>query len=190
MFVFKKNYYLIIESIKDIDLSNIKISNKFNIIYRNLKQLDEINDLLRFRKICKSKRINFYISNDTKLASIMKADGLYISAYNDDLRLSRLKNSKYMMIGSAHNNREINIKILQGCSEIIFSRLFETSYSHKKGYLGIVKFNILQSSIHKNLVPLGGINLTNLNKLNLVNCQSFTVKSEVKKKPAILSRLF
>ena len=35
MFIFKK-YLLIIESTKHIDLKNIKITNKFIIIYRNL----------------------------------------------------------------------------------------------------------------------------------------------------------
>ena len=37
MFILKKKYFLIIESIKDINLKNIKKRNKFIIIYRNLK---------------------------------------------------------------------------------------------------------------------------------------------------------
>ena len=37
MFILKKKYFLIIESIKDIDLKNIKKRNKFVIIYRNKK---------------------------------------------------------------------------------------------------------------------------------------------------------
>ena len=39
MFTIKKNYFLLIENIKDIDLKNIKIRNKFSIIYRNNKKL-------------------------------------------------------------------------------------------------------------------------------------------------------
>ena len=35
MFAYKNKYFLIIENIKDIDLRNIKIRNKFIIIYRN-----------------------------------------------------------------------------------------------------------------------------------------------------------
>ena len=31
MFILKNKYYLIIESIKDIDLKNIKIRNKFSL---------------------------------------------------------------------------------------------------------------------------------------------------------------
>ena len=55
---------------------------------------------------------------------LLNADGLYISAFNKDLRLSRFKNSKYKIIGSIHNIKELNIKINQGCTYFLFSRLF------------------------------------------------------------------
>jgi len=43
MFAFKKKYFLIIESIKDIDLRDIKKNNKLIIIYRNYnKNVDKI----------------------------------------------------------------------------------------------------------------------------------------------------
>ena len=43
MFILKKKYFLIIENIKDIDLKNIKIRNKFSIIYRNKKKIDKFS---------------------------------------------------------------------------------------------------------------------------------------------------
>ena len=61
MISFKNKYFLIIESIKDIDLSNIKISNKFIIIYRNKKIIDDIDKLLQFRDIVKLKEYNFLL---------------------------------------------------------------------------------------------------------------------------------
>ena len=191
MFAFKKKYFLIIESIKDINLSNKKKVNKFNIIYRGKKDTDNIKDLLEFRRFCKQKRITFFVTNNLKLASILKADGIYISAYNRDLSINRIKRLKYKLIGSAHNIKEINIKILQGCQEILFSRLFKTTYLEKPNFFGIVRYNLLKSHLFKKeLVPLGGIRLSNLNKLKLIRCDSFAVLSEVKKKPAIISRLF
>ena len=94
-------------------------------------------------------------------------------------------------MGSAHNLKELNIKVLQGCKYLIFSRLFVTNYKEKKGNLGIIKFNLFKLSRKENLVPLGGIKLTNLNKLSLVNSNSFALMSEIKKKPAkVFSRLF
>ncbi len=191
MFAFKNKYFLIIESIKDINLRNIKLINKYIIIYRNKGKIENIDDLMKFRMNCRSKKIDFFVTNDCKLVTLLKADGLYISAYNSNLRLVKLKKSNYKIIGSAHNIKEVNIKILQGCSEIIFSRLFKVSYTLKKGYLGVVKFNLFRLSRERNLVPLGGINLSNLNKLKMVKSNSFALLSEIKKKPTkLISRLF
>ena len=86
MFTKKNKYFLLIENIKDIDLKNIKIRNKFFIIYRNNKKIDEFSDLLKFRKICKLKTIKFYIANDIKLAILLKSDGIYLSSFNKELK--------------------------------------------------------------------------------------------------------
>ena len=191
MFTYKNKYFLIIESIKDIDLRNIKLINKYIIIYRNNGKIENIDKLIRFRRNCKSKKIDFYISNDEKLTTDLRADGLYISAHNTNLRLAKLKKSNYKIIGSAHNIKELNIKLLQGCSAIIFSRLFKVSHPSKKGFLGIIKFNLFKLSRKENLVPLGGINVSNLTKLKMVRSNSFALLSEIKKKPAkLFNRLF
>ena len=191
MFTFKNKYFLIIESIKDIDLRNIKLINRYIIIYRNTHKIENIDKLVRFRRYCKSKKIDFYVSNDEKLTSDLKADGLYISAHNRNLRLAKLKKSNYKIIGSAHNIKELNIKMVQGCSSIIFSRLFKVSDPLKKGFLGVIKFNLFKLSRKENLVPLGGINLSNLTKLKMVKSNSFALLSEIKKKPAkLFNRLF
>ena len=191
MFTFKNKYFLIIENIKDIDLRNIKLTNRYAIIYRNSRKIENVDKLLKFRRYCKSKRIDFYVSNDEKLVSDLKADGLYISAHNRSLRLSKLKKSNYKIIGAAHDFKELHIKSLQGCTSVIFSRLFKVSHPFKQGFLGVVKFNLFRLTRRENLVPLGGINLYNLNKLNIVKCNSFALLSEVKKKPAkIFNRLF
>ena len=191
MFTFKNKYFLIIENIRDIDLKNIKLINRYIIIYRNTNKIENIDNLIRFRRYCRSKKIDFYISNDEKLTSDLKADGLYISAHNKNLRLAKLKKSNFKIIGSAHNIKELNIKMLQGCSSIIFSRLFEVSSPFKKGFMGVIKFNLFRLSRKENLVPLGGINLSNLNKLKMVQSNSFALLSAIKKKPAkLFNRLF
>ena len=191
MFTFKNKYFLIIENTKDIDLKNIKLINKYIIIYRNTNKIENIDNLIRFRRYCRSKKIDFYISNDEKLTSQLKADGLYISAYNKNLRLAKLKRSNFKIIGSAHNIKELNIKMLQGCSSVVFSRLFKVSSPFKKGFMGVIKFNLFRLSRKENLVPFGGINLSNLNKLKMVKSSSFALLSEIKKKPAkLFNRLF
>ncbi len=187
MLLFKNKYFFIIESTRDIDLKNIKNSNKFSIIYRSKNIAENKENLMKFRKNCKTKKIDFYISNNIKLGNDLKADGIYISAHNKNLNISQLKNFNFKVVGSAHNIKEINVKKLQGCSSIIISRLFETSYKYKKGFLGVVRFNLLSLSRQENLIPLGGIKLSNLNKLNIVKCNSIALSSEIIKKPVIFS---
>ena len=124
MFILKNKYFLIIESIKDFDLENIKIRNKFFIIYRNNKNIDKLDDLLKYRQKCKLKAIKFYVANNIKLAIILKSDGVYLSSFNKDLRFLNYKKPNFEIIGSAHNFKEISFKIKQGCSSILLSKLF------------------------------------------------------------------
>ena len=190
MFIFKKKYYFIIESIKDIELRKIKKKNKIVIIYRNEKSKDKFSELSNFRSICQLKKIKFFIANNIHLCKTLRADGIYISASNYNLRYASYKKLNLEIIGAAHNRKEILIKKKQGCSSLIFSRLFETEYDFKKGYLGIIKFNLLNISNNNELIPLGGIRIENLKKLKMLDCSSFGLFSEVKKKPAIIDRLF
>ena len=186
MFIIKNNYYLYIENTKDIDLNYIKESKKTFIIYRNDNYVENIENLIKFRKECAKKRIKFYVSNNLKLLNRCKADGLYLSSFNKKIYLN--KNIK--LIGSAHTFREINEKLKQGCKTIFLSRLFRTSYKNKKGYFGVIKFNLIVKNYKIIIIPLGGIRNSNLNKLNMVNSVGLALFSEVKKKPAITSRLF
>ena len=190
MFLFKKKYYLIIENTKDINLKNIKKRNKFVIIYRNNKNLDDLENLFKFRKLCKLKSIEFFVANNVRLAVKLNSDGIYLSSYNKSLKLLSLKKRNFKIIGSAHSNKEIFMKTQQGCEIIVFSKLFQVDYDKKAPFLGIVKFNNLLK-INKGLIPLGGIKSSNLNSLQIVKSESFVLKSEIKKKPAnIINRLF
>ena len=189
MFILKNKYFLIIESIKDFELKNIKKRNKFSIIYRN-KHPEKITDLLDFRRICKLKKINFYIANNFKIAILLKADGIYLSSHNTSLKSLAFRKPNFQLIGSAHNFKEINIKVRQGCSQILLSKLFLVNYKKEAPYLGVIKFNN-NLKFNKNLIPLGGINHSKLNSLKSLNCKGIALLSEIKKKPAkIINRLF
>ncbi len=190
MFIVKKKYYLIIESIKDINLDNIKKIQKFSIIYRNQDKFEKKTDLLKFRKKCKLKSIDFYVANNLKLATYLYSDGIYLSSYNKSFKALCLKKSNFHIIGSAHSQKEIYSKIKQGCEMIILSKLFSVDYNKNASFMGIIKFNNYLK-INKNLIPLGGINSKNLNNLSLIKCKGFALMSEIKKKPAnIINRLF
>ena len=190
MFSFKKRYYFIIESIKDIDLKILKKRKKFTIIYRNKNNSEILDDLLLFRKKCKMRSIEFFVANNLNLAISLRSDGIYLSSYNRTLKPIYLKKLNFKIIGSAHSHKQINMKVRQGCERIFFSKLFLVSYDKKSPFLGVVRFNNFLKN-KKNLIPLGGINIKNLTKLNTINCNGFALMSEVKKKPAnIINRLF
>ena len=72
MFAYKKKYFLIIQNIKDINLNKIKKNNKFVIILRNQKSSDNIDSLIKFRKKCKIKGIEFFVANNTKTCCFTK----------------------------------------------------------------------------------------------------------------------
>ena len=184
MFILKKNYFFIIESIRDIKIKNIKNFGKYSIIYRN-NSPENIEKLKKFRFECKNKRIPFFIANNVGLIKALKADGMYISAYNKNLSTNYL-GKNYKIIGSAHNIKEINIKKLQGCSEVILSRLFKTTYKNKIDFLGVIKFNLISKLTNISITPLGGINLKNLNNLKNVNCKSIAISSLIKNKSHII----
>ena len=72
----------------------------------------------------------------------------------------------------------------------MLSKLFRVNYDKQATLLGVVKFNSL-SKVCDKLIPLGGINIGNLNQLKNVFGEGFALLSELKKKPAkIISRLF
>ena len=107
MFVLKKKYFLFIESIKNINLKNIKKRNKFTIIYRNFRNTEKKNDLLKFRKFCKLKSIDFFVANDLVLAHKLNSDGVYLSSYNRSykpLLFKRFKHHTFFYQRIKHSN--------------------------------------------------------------------------------------
>ena len=114
--------------------------------------------------------------------------GLYISAFNKSFKQLNLMKLNKKILGSAHNFKEISEKRKQGCSYIILSKLFSVDYAPSEKFYGVVRFNLIGNQ--KNLIPLGGIKLINLNKTKLLNSEGIAIMSEIKKKPAISSRLF
>tara|TARA_B100000131_G_C18054269_1_gene587719 strand:+ start:483 stop:1058 length:576 start_codon:yes stop_codon:yes gene_type:complete len=191
MFIFKKKYYLFLENTRSFNLDLVKTRYKLVIIYRNQDSKESIAQIKNYAKLCRRKGIKFFIANNTLMLTEVKADGLYISAHNKDLSLIRYKHFSYEIIGSAHNHKEIVIKLKQGCQKILVSRLFQTSYVSKKGFLGITKFNTIAKRTPVEIIPLGGININNLSKLKMVKSNSIAFLSAIKKKPAkFINRLF
>ena len=100
----------------------------------------------------------------------MGLDGVYIPSFNkklDHLAYSLFNN--FLVIGSAHNLKEVRIKELQKVKSIFISSLFKKN----KNYLGINKFRILKKYTKISTVALGGISKNNIKKLKLINISGF-----------------
>ena len=139
-------------------------------IYRNYSKQINIDTIIKIKRICKLRKSNFFLSNDIRLANQLKLDGAYIPAFNHDKRhLSYNKSKNFMLIGSAHNYKEIKIKEKQGVSVIFLSSIFK----HNKNYLGINRFRLLSSLTRRKIVALGGISKKNQKKLKLINIFGF-----------------
>ena len=140
------------------------------IIYRNYNLNNEIKTVLKFRSYCKNKGYKFFLANNIKLAIRLNLDGVYIPSFNKDinhLSFSLLKS--FVIIGSAHNQKEIKTKELQGVKSIFLSSLFKKN----KNYLGINKFKLLSLLSKKPFIALGGISNNILKKLDITNCYGY-----------------
>ena len=158
-------------------------SKNIGIIYRNYKSKKREVELNKIAKACKIKRYKLYVANNIKLAIKVKAEGVYIPAFNKTKKFINLEKKNIVILGSAHNRQEINEKISQNCSAIFLSPVFYMK--NKRNFLDIYKFNLLSVSEKINFFALGGINEKNLRKLKLLNIKGFGGIRLFKKKPAL-----
>ena len=170
-------YYYFIDKFEKDDIKNI--NKNIAIIYRNYTKKIDVNLIKNIKNFLKKKQIKFFLANNVKIAIQLNLDGVYVPSFNIRYRVnSYSKKKKFLIIGSAHNIKEIRIKEKQGAEIIFLSPLFKTNKSSK--FLGLIKFNILSKLTKKKLIALGGINKTNIHKLFILNASGFASISFLK----------
>ena len=174
------NYFIFLNKYNSEIFKNKNIN--IGIIYRNYKDRKRENQLIKIAKACKKNRYQLFVSNDIKLAHKFKADGIYVPSFNKTKKFSNLEKKNLIIIGSAHNQKEIHIKITQNCKAVFLSPLFLVKKSKK--FLGLHKFNYLSYMNKINIIPLGGITERNISKLKLLFSTGFGGIQIFKKKPA------
>ena len=163
-----REYYFISE----FKRNNIdKLDKQTGVIYRNYNSKFHDEELiLKIKNYCKKKRIEFYLSNNIKLAIKLDLDGAYIPSFNKTTKhLSFSYKKNFCLIGSAHNIKEIKIKEIQNVKKIFLSSVFKKN----NNYLGINRFKLVSNFTKKKIVALGGISKKNIKKLNLLLRQEF-----------------
>ena len=163
-----KKYYFI----NELDTNTIKkCDHNTAIIYRNYNsKIIDILKILNLKNYLKKRKNKFLLSNNIKLALKLGLDGAYIPSFNKDLKhLSYSINSKFLIVGSAHNLREIRIKELQKVKSIFLSSLFKQN----KNFLGLNKFRNISNYTESKIIALGGISKKNIKKLKLLDAYGF-----------------
>ena len=148
-----------------------KLNKNISIIYRNYGSPINVSLLIKIRDFCKQNGRKFYLSNNIKLGLKLKLDGAYFPSFNNDYNhLSYKFNKNFLIIGSAHNIKEIRIKERQGVEQIFLSSIFKK----KKNYLGFYRFKELSKLTNKKVIALGGINKNNLKKIDLLKINGYS----------------
>ena len=152
---FLSKYYFI----NNCDTNNLsKLDKDTAIIFRNYNSVNNINTILNLKRFCKINGYKFFLSNNVKLALNLKLDGAYIPSFNRSTKhLSFSLTKKFLLIGSAHNNKEIKVKEKQMVKIIFLSSIFKKN----KNYLGLNKFKLLSKLTNNKVVALGGISNKN-----------------------------
>ena len=154
--------------INTLDTNNFKKQDKETIvIYRNYSSLKiDTDKLLKFKNFLKKKGNKFLIANNFKLALKLRLDGVYLPSFNKKFNhLAYSTFTNFIILGSAHNIKEIRVKELQKIQKIFISSLFKKN----NNYLGLNKFKILKKYTRKKVVALGGISRKNIKQTSLLN---------------------
>ena len=159
------------------------IEKSTSIIFRNYQDKLDLKKFKKLKNFCKSSNRRLFLANNTKLALSLKLDGVYVPSFNKNINLLSLKNKKdFLILGSAHNIKEIRQKERQGVDIIFLSPVFNVLKSKK--YLDIIKFNLLSQATNKKIIALGGFNNSNIKKLKMLRAEGFAGISYFQKKTA------
>ena len=162
-----KQYYFIDKFDKKI---LEKQSTKTAIIYRNyLKTINKL-EIIKLREFCNKKKLKLFLSNDFKLALKLNLNGAYIPSFNNSFNHLNFNVKKgFLILGSAHNIKEIRVKELQKVDAIFLSSIFKKN----NNYLGLFRFLNLNYLTKKNTIALGGISKKNKKILNMISLWGF-----------------
>jgi len=165
--LFKKYYF--IKKFNTTELKNL--NSNTTIIYRNYAKKLDIIEFQRIKEFCKKRNIKVCLANSFENAIRLGFDGAYIPSFNKSLKhLNYTLKKNFIVLGSAHNIKEIRLKEKQKVSLIFISSIFKKN----KNYLGLYRFKTLKKLTNRKVIALGGISINNKKKIKLLNCNGFS----------------
>lgn len=165
----------------------VNLNRDISLIWRSKYAEEDINNIIKIANYCRKYKRKFYLANNFKLAIKLNLDGVYISANNKSIRHnSYILKKKFKILGSAHNQYEIDNKKNQKVKELFLSPIFK-----KKGVMpiGLYKIKNLFDLFSGPKIALGGINKKNIRLLKLSKFNGFAAIEYFdlkKKRPQII----
>jgi thiamine-phosphate pyrophosphorylase len=92
-----------------------------------------------------------------------------------------LRVSDFLIVGTAHNQLEYYFKKRQNCKIISLSPIFYNPKFSKNKILGPIKFNLISQIWNADLCALGGINQTNIKKINITKASTIAYQRYITK---------
>ena len=179
--------FIFIDDIYKLTSLNVLKFQKINLIYTDKNYNDKKFHLIR--QFCLKKKINLFVINEYKIAIKFKLSGIIIThdkkgiIYNGNPLSKKIE---LKILGKVHNQNDFFIKQKQGCGGVFLSPIFNTQKYSLNHILKIPKFNLISNYWNTKIFALGGINLSNVNKLKNTRVCGFGFQSFLDKKKARL----
>lgn len=149
-------------------LKNLPPVNIFGLIIRGKSKTSIYKRAKLFGKICKKKRLPFYISTFPNIALLSGADGVH---YPKNIKFSRKLNGLKVSCSFHGLNGIRRVRDLKA-NRAFLSPIFKTTSSIQKKPLGLKMLNIYFSKLGCKKAVLGGMDIDKLRELRNRNISS------------------
>jgi thiamine monophosphate synthase len=187
---YSENFYFFTSHINQQISKNVLKFKNIAVIY-NETSVNDLKNFLIIKKFCKNNNIKLYILDNLKIAYRFNLDGIVLSHNNKRvIFLNKINYKKeFKIIGKVHNQREYYFKKRQNCKSIILSPIFSNKKYSDYKLLGVVKFNLISNYWTEITFAMGGINLSNIKRINETRAQGIGFNNLMNnpeiKKPAL-----
>ena len=187
---YSENFYFFTSHINEQISKNVLKFKNIAIVY-NETSVNDLKNFLIIKKFCKYNNLKLYILDNLRVAYQFNLDGIVLSHNNKRvIFLNKINYKKeFKIIGKVHNQREYYFKKRQNCKSIILSPIFSNKKYSDYKLLGVVKFNLISNYWTEITFAMGGINLSNIKRINETRAQGIGFNNLMNnpeiKKPAL-----
>jgi len=187
---YSENFYFFTSHINQQISKNVLKFKKIAVVY-NETSVNDLKNFLIIKKFCKYNNLKLYILDNLRVAYQFNLDGIVLSHNNKRvIFLNKINYKKeFKIIGKVHNQREYYFKKRQNCKSIILSPIFSNKKYSDHQLLGVVRFNLISNYWVENKFAMGGINLSNIKRINETRVQGIGFNNLINnpeiKKPAL-----